>query len=62
MENQRITESELILPSLFLLSLKPHGCIRTSELIPLLTDLMKPYQVVKTVELYHGMMLLKKLK
>jgi len=42
MENQRITESELILPSLFLMSLKPHGCIHTSELIPLLTDLMKP--------------------
>lgn len=42
MENPRITESELILPSLFLMYQKPQGCINTSELIQLLTHLMKP--------------------
>lgn len=42
MENRRITEAELILPSLFLMSLRTNGCIHTSELISLLTDLMKP--------------------
>ena len=42
MEQQRITETELVLPSLYLMTLKHDGCISTSELIPLLTDLMKP--------------------
>lgn len=42
MPNNRITESELVLPSLYLMSLKPQGCISTSELILLLTQIMKP--------------------
>lgn len=42
MENNRIKETELILPSLYLMTLQPQGCISTAELIPLLTSLMKP--------------------
>lgn len=42
MEDPRITESELVLPSLYLMSLNSQGCISTSELIPLLTDMLKP--------------------
>lgn len=41
MGNQRISESELVLPALYLMKLKG-GSIDTSELIKLLTDLMKP--------------------
>lgn len=42
MTNSRITESELVLPSLYLMTLNPHGCISTSELIELLTQILKP--------------------
>lgn len=42
MEEVRITESELVLPSLYLMSLNPRGCISTSELIALLTQLLNP--------------------
>ena len=39
---QRITETELILPSLFLMSLNNDGIITTSELIQKLREIMKP--------------------
>lgn len=42
MKNDRITESELVLPSLYLMTLNPNGCISTSELIRMLTQIMKP--------------------
>ena len=42
MRNDRITESELVLPSLYLMSLSPTGTISTTELIRLLTQIMKP--------------------
>ncbi|MBQ6191205.1 MAG: HNH endonuclease [Bacteroidaceae bacterium] len=42
MENSRIKESELVLPSLYLMSKSPQGRISTSELIQLLTQIMKP--------------------
>ena len=42
MINSRITESELVLPSLYLMTLNPQGCISTSELIRLLTQILKP--------------------
>ena len=42
MSNSRITESDLVLPSLYLMSLNPQGCISTSELIRLLTQILKP--------------------
>lgn len=42
MANNRITESELVLPSLYLMVLNPQGGIKTSELICLLTQLLKP--------------------
>ncbi len=42
MEQARITESELVLPSLYLMTLKPNGCISTTELIQLLTKILKP--------------------
>ena len=42
MKEKRITESELVLPSLYLMSLNPQGCIKTSELIPLLVQIFKP--------------------
>lgn len=38
----RISENELILPSLFLMSLRSDGCITTTELIKELTALLKP--------------------
>lgn len=41
MENNRIKESELLLPSLYLMTLKQEG-ISTTELINMLTLLMKP--------------------
>lgn len=42
MLGDRITESELVLPSLYLMSLSPTGTISTTELIRLLTQIMKP--------------------
>lgn len=42
MENSRIKESELVLPSLYLMSKSPQGRISTSELIQSLTEIMKP--------------------
>lgn len=42
MPSDRITESELVLPSLYLMSLSPTGSISTTELIRLLTQIMKP--------------------
>ena len=42
MENSRITESELVLPSLYLMCINPQGRISTSELINLLTQMLKP--------------------
>lgn len=42
MAYSRITESELVLPSLYLMTLNTKGCISTSELIPLLTQMLKP--------------------
>lgn len=42
MANSRITESELVLPSLYLMTLNPQGCISTSKLILLLTQILKP--------------------
>lgn len=42
MAGNRITESELILPSLYLMSLSPNGCISTSKLIQDLTKIMRP--------------------
>lgn len=42
MAESRITESELVLPSLYLMTLNAKGCISTSELIPLLTQMLKP--------------------
>jgi hypothetical protein len=39
---QRITETELILPSLFLMSLNKDGAITTTELIQKLCEIMKP--------------------
>lgn len=41
MKNKRITESELVLPSLYLMYING-GTITTTELIGLLTQLMKP--------------------
>ncbi len=38
----RITENQLILPSLFLMSLSPSQGLTTSDLIPKLRDLLKP--------------------
>ena len=38
----RITENQLILPSLFFMSLSPSKSITTSELIPKLRELLKP--------------------
>jgi hypothetical protein len=38
----RITEQQLILPSLFLMSLSPGKSLTTSDLIPKLRDLLKP--------------------
>ena len=37
-----VTESELVLPSLFIMSTKKDGCVSTSELIERLTDIFKP--------------------
>ena len=42
MRSDRITESELVLPSLYLMSLSPTGTISTTESIRLLTQIMKP--------------------
>lgn len=42
MAHSRITESELVLPSLYLMTLNPQGSISTSELIQLLTQILKP--------------------
>ena len=42
MRSDRITESELVLPSLYLMSVSPTGTISTTELIRLLTQIMKP--------------------
>ncbi len=42
MNNTRITESELVLPSLYLMTLNMHGSISTTELIRLLTQMLKP--------------------
>ena len=42
MAHSRITESELVLPSLYLMTLNPQGGISTSELIQLLTQILKP--------------------
>lgn len=42
MENNRITESELVLPSLYLMSIARDGRITTSDLIRLLTQILKP--------------------
>ena len=42
MANSRITESELVLPSLYLMTLNTQGSISTTELIQLLTQLLKP--------------------
>lgn len=42
MKNTRITESELVLPSLYLMSLNPQGSINTSNLLNLLTQMLKP--------------------
>lgn len=42
MASDRITESELVLPSLYLMSLSPNGCISTSKLIIDLTSIMRP--------------------
>jgi len=38
----RITENQLVLPSLFLMSLSPSKSLSTSELIPKLRELLKP--------------------
>ncbi|MDE6340505.1 MAG: HNH endonuclease [Muribaculaceae bacterium] len=42
MLSDRITESELVIPSLYLLAKHPKGSLSTSELIPLLTEIFKP--------------------
>ena len=42
MVGSRITESELVLPSLYLMTLNAQGSISTSELIQLLTQILKP--------------------
>lgn len=42
MEEKRITEGELILPSLFIMSKNPQKSANTSELIKTLTDLIRP--------------------
>lgn len=42
MASFRISESELVLPSLYLMSISPQGRIDTSNLIRLLTQIMKP--------------------
>ena len=42
MADSRITESELVLPSLYLMTLSPQGNITTSELINLLSQMLKP--------------------
>ena len=42
MENNRITESELVIPSLYLMSLDKNGTISTSDLIVRLTNLFRP--------------------
>ena len=42
MENVRITESQLVLPSLYLMAHAPHGSMTTTELIELLTKMLKP--------------------
>lgn len=42
MLSDRITESELVIPSLYLLDKHPNGSLSTSELIPLLTEIFKP--------------------
>lgn len=38
----RISETDLILPALYLMSLEPDGVLNTSELIPRLTRVMRP--------------------
>ena len=42
MRSERITETELVLPSLYLMSINPTGSISTTELIRLLTQIMNP--------------------
>ena len=42
MANKRITESELVIPSLFLMSIRDDKCISTSELITLLAKMLHP--------------------
>ncbi len=42
MTNKRITETELILPSLYIMAQQPEGSITTAELIPLLESVFHP--------------------
>ena len=42
MRSERLTETELVLPSLYLMSINPTGSISTTELIRLLTQIMNP--------------------
>ena len=42
MDSTRITEKELILPSLYLMCINTNGCISTSNLIESLTQIMSP--------------------
>lgn len=42
MLDHRITESELVIPSLYLMYNHPEGSLTTSELIPSLTEIFKP--------------------
>lgn len=42
MANDRISEQELVLPSLYFMYMKENGKITTSELIDLLTSLFHP--------------------
>jgi len=45
MENSRITESQLVLPSLYLMAHSPQGRMTTTELIDMLTKMLKPQGV-----------------
>jgi len=42
MSTKRVSEADLVLPSLYLMYVKPSGCISTSQLIQQLNDLIKP--------------------
>lgn len=49
MDSTRITEKELILPSLYLMCINTNGCISTSNLIESLTQIMSPQGIAAEI-------------